>query len=160
MREMKKMRNAALLLLPLLITATMAFTQQGGSQKRPRVPVTVVLVDRTPGVGASSVVLRRVHTAPHDVILLHADSASAQQLSNAVLDLLTIRSVGGDTASKDVVVRVTSKSLPAGGVRKQLPWAQRVINDLRNADRRAVTGVGEVQAVQIWLPSQQRQSQR
>jgi hypothetical protein len=152
------MRKAALLLLPLLITATMAFAQQGAGRKIPRVPVVIALVDHTPGREVASVVLRRVHTTPHDVILLHADSANAQLLSNAVLDLLAIRGARGDTASEDVVVRVTSKSLHTGQVRRRLPWTQRFINDLHDAEKRVVAGVGVVQAVQIWLPPRKRQS--
>ncbi|HEU4455861.1 MAG TPA: hypothetical protein VFR81_22540 [Longimicrobium sp.] len=141
---------AAILLLPV--------SGAGQAARAPgaptRVPVTVVLVERLPVPGAPFLVLRRVDAAPRDVILLPA-GADARLLSEAVQTLLVARQAGGDTAAATATMRVR----PQRGRTSQrpvLPWAQRVLNDLRRAEARAVEGVGSVPAVEIWLPPQSR----
>jgi hypothetical protein len=120
-----------------------------------RVPVTVALAEQLDG-DASAVILRRSNVAPHDVILLRAAGANGRQLSEAVLDLLTIREKMGDTPSTTAAVRVRPKAGAPGRVRRELPWAQRVVNDVRKAEVQDIPRVGNVRAVQIWLPSHQK----
>lgn len=128
---------------------------QGQAPGRPtRVPVTVALVERLPQPGEPFVVLRRADGVAEDVILLPA-TADAAQLSVAVQMLLVARQVDGDTASTRAFLR---QRRPDGGnpPRRVLPWAQRVLNDLRSAAPRPVADIGNVPAVRIWLPPQRR----
>lgn len=117
-----------------------------------RVPVTVVLVERLSVPGAPFVVQRRPGAAQQDVILLPA-GADARLFSEAVQMLLVARQAGGDTPVRAATMRVRpqrGRNTP----RRVLPWAQRVLNDLRRAEARPVEGIGTVQAVEIWLPRQ------
>jgi hypothetical protein len=139
---------AAVLLLPV--------SGAGQAARAPgaptRVPVTVVLVERLPVPGAPFVVQRRPGAAQQDVILLPA-SADAQLFSEAVQMLLVARQAGGDTPVTAATMRVRpqrGRNTP----QRVLPWAQRVLNDLRRAEARPVEGIDSVQAVEIWLPRQ------
>lgn len=141
---------AAILLLP--VSGTGQAARAPGAPTR--VPVTVVLVERLPVPGAPFVVQRRPGAARQDVILLPA-GADARLFSEAVQVLLVARQAGGDTATAAATLRVR----PQRGRTSQrpvLPWAQRVLNDLRRAEARAVEGVGSAPAVEIWLPPQSR----
>jgi hypothetical protein len=143
---------AALTLLP----ATGAGQTAPGAPRR--VPVTVASVERLPVTGAPFAVIRRTNASPRDVILLPA-GADAKLLSEAVQALLVARQAGGDTAVTPATLRVR----PQRGRTSQrpvLPWAQRVLNDLRRAEARPVEGIGVVPAVEIWLPAQMRRGPR
>jgi len=145
---------AALTLLPA--TGAGQATQSAGAPRR--VPVTVATVERLPVPGAPFVLVRRTNAAPRDVILLPA-GADAKLLSEVVQALLVGRQAGGDTAAAPATLRVR----PQRGRTSQrpvLPWAQRVLNDLRRAEARPVEGVGSVPAVEIWLPAQTRRGPR
>lgn len=52
------------------------------------------------------------------------------------------------------VVRVEPHQGPRGQALRALPWAQRVVRDLKAAEIREIRSLGEVQAVDIWLPRQ------
>jgi hypothetical protein len=145
---------AALTLLPA--TGAGQAAQWAGAPRR--VPVTVATVERLPVPGAPFVVVRRASAAPRDVILLPA-GADARLLSEAVQTLLVARQAGGDTASAAATLRVRPQR-GRSSERPVLPWAQRVLNDLRRAAARPVDGVGTVPAVEIWLPPQSRRASR
>jgi hypothetical protein len=117
-----------------------------------RVPVTVVLVERLPVAGAPFVVQRRPGAAQQDVILLPA-GGGAELFSEAVQMLLVARQAGGDTPVTAATMRVRPQR-GRNAPRRVLPWAHRVLNDLRRAEARPVEGIGNVQAVEIWLPRQ------
>jgi hypothetical protein len=120
---------------------------------RARVPVTVALVDRLPAPDAPFVILRRTRATPADVILLPRD-ADATVLTDAVRALLLARrNAGGDVAAAPAVLRARFRSSGGNG-RPLLPWAPRVLNDLRRAPVSELVGVGQVRSVQIWLPAQ------
>jgi hypothetical protein len=148
-------------ILGVLTAAALTLTPSPGAAQvsRPsRVPATIVIVERLPVVGASFLVLRRASAAPRDVILLPA-GADARMLSEAVQTLLVARQAGGDTTTASATLRVR----PQRGRTSQrpvLPWAQRVLNDLRRAEARPVEGVGSAPAVEIWLPAQTRRGPR
>jgi hypothetical protein len=127
---------------------------EGQSPRTPtRVPVTVALVDRLPAPDAPFVILRRPDATPADVILLPRD-ADASVLTDAVRALLLARrNTGGDVAATPAVLRARFRSSGGGG-RPLLPWAPRVLNDLRRAPISELVGVGPVRSVQIWLPAQ------
>lgn len=144
----------------LLLGALAAFTpatlpaQRTGNGVPARVPLTVVLVAELPRPGAAYEIQRRTTGNDRDVVLL-LNIATSEQLSDAVRGVLTARQVGGDTATE----RGTFRARPHNGAtRAVLPWASRVLADLRAAGVRDVPGVGRVRAVRIWLPSERRRS--
>jgi hypothetical protein len=128
--------------------------QQGQGPTRPtRVSVTLAVVDSARTGDAPYRLLRRVDISPHDVILLRA-GADAVVLSEAVGNLLLIRAQTGDTATVSGAVRVRNGAEGPNRQRRVLPWAGRVLSDLRQARPREVEGVGMVPTVEIWLPPQ------
>ncbi len=152
----------AILAVPLSIAPLAA--QQNSSPAVPtRVAVTFALIDELPYGGGSSAIVRRAEGAfaddsRHDVIVLVSRGASARELSSAVMDLLAIRGQHGDTGSTNAVMRVRPRTGSRTETRRVLPWAQRVVNDVRRAEPRLIEGLGEVRAADIWLPPQQRRA--
>jgi len=134
--------------------------QSTGNSRRPtRVPVMLALVDTLTG-DAPFRILRRADVTPHDVILFRA-GADWATLSAAVQDLLSIRRVQGDTTRSGAgAMRVRQPGRTAAREVRMLPWARRVMEDLRRADSRVIAGVGTVPSVQIWLPPQRRPSRQ
>jgi len=127
----------------------------GAQQGTPRrVPVTIVMMDRLSQADAPFVIQRRPDLTPRDVIVVRTD-ATADQLSDAVRSLLTIRQVSGDTAETQSTMRMRRHSSGARN-RRALPWVQRVLADLRLAAEKDVLGIGRGRAVEIWLPAQAR----
>jgi hypothetical protein len=115
-----------------------------------RVAVTVAL-DSALSAGTPFRLIRRSEVEPFDVIVLRTDAGSAE-LTEAVRQLLLIRQVQGDTATETAVVRV--RPAPTNGSPPVLPWAARVLTDLRHAPSRAIAGVGTLPSLVIWLPPQ------
>ncbi len=140
----------------MLLAAFAAFSpavlaaQRTGGGAPTRVPLTVVLVSELPRPGAAYEVQRRTTGGDRDVVLL-LETATPEQLSDAVRGVLTARQADGDTAMEARTFRVRPHNGVASAV---LPWANRVLADLRAAHVRDVPGVGRVRAVRIWLPSQ------
>jgi hypothetical protein len=120
-----------------------------------RVPVTIALVERLADANAATMILRRADIAPYDVILLRSN-ASGKELSKAVLDLLAIRGIAGDTARSTATVRIRPQWNTVGRTGPELPWAHRVVADLQRAEPRSIPGIGTVRAVEIWLPPARR----
>jgi hypothetical protein len=89
--------------------------------------------------------------AKQDVILL-GTAADAATLSRAIEALLAVRRAAGDVPESDAQMRVRSGL----SRRPVLPWAGRVLRDLSEAEPRHVPRVGQLRAVRIWLPAQQR----
>lgn len=141
----------ALLLCGMLPPATAPAAVRASS----RVPVTVALVEHLPAADGPYAILRRPDVAPNDVILLPRSAANPRLLSDAVQALLLARRQGGDVPSAHGRMRVRLGQDAEGRERAVLPWAPRVIQDLRRAAPVDVAGVGTVPAVQIWLPRQQ-----
>jgi hypothetical protein len=121
----------------------------------PRLPVTLVFSEELPDPQARFVILRQPGKSRTDVILLRPD-ADERTLSDAVRAIM--------------VTRARANALPGGGgmLRTRhsaarsaiLPWAERVLNDLRSAAVQPVEGIGNVKSVEIWLPRQSPQSAR
>jgi hypothetical protein len=93
---------------------------------------------------------------PHDVILLPR-TATADDLSDAIGDLLAARRVQGDTAHPTGLIRIRRTQTPRSHPRRY-PWAGRVFTDLRTAPLVEVSGVGRVRELTIWLPPQRTNS--
>lgn len=119
--------------------------------RSPRTPVTLVLTDRLNDTVAFQV-LRRPDQQPHDLILLPG-GATAADLSAAVQVLMTARRLEGDTASVRSLLRMRSDP---GRSRDVLPWAQRVVDDLRRSAPRTIPDFGTAPAIDIWLPATRR----
>lgn len=132
--------------------STPAAQQPGKSQPR-RVAATVVLVDSVAQPDAPFVIVRRPGATPADLILVRS-SVNATQLSDAVRGLLTARQANGDFPVAAATFRVRPHQRAGATARPAFPWAPRVLNDLRRAEVREISGIGRVRAVQIWLPRQ------
>ena len=144
------------LLICSLALGTMASApaaQQPANRQPRRVSATVVLVDSLTQPDAPFVIVRRPGSTPADLILLRS-GADAAQLSEAVRGLLTARQANGDFAPTAAIFRVRPHQRAGAIARPAFPWAPRVLNDLRRAEPREISGVGRVRAVQIWLPRQ------
>jgi hypothetical protein len=152
MSHWMKAAATRLALLALFAVAVPAKGQQAGSPGRPaptRIPVTVAMVDELPAAQAPFALLRRTEAEGGDVILLPA-AASPDLLSEAVRALLTVRRHQGDHAAQGGTLRVTARtSRPPA-----LPWAARVLGDVRRTAPQSVAGVGTARSVVIWLPPQ------
>ena len=147
-------------LIRLLLTFALAFVSAAVSlpaqqAERGRVPVTIALVDALPRPDAPFLILRRVETTPHDVIVL-PPGADAAHLSEAVYSLLVARQQGGDRAARAATLRLRPRTQAPRQGRPVLAWAPRVLADLHVAQPQRVPGVGSVRAVEVWLPRRSR----
>jgi hypothetical protein len=153
-RAMKAFKHGPPWVLALFVVVTGQLSAQAapGTPRAPsRVPVTIALVERLPYPDAPFIILRQ--SAGSDYILLPPD-ADAALLTDAVHALLLARQRSGDRAPADAILRVRAPDGVRGA--RPLPWAARVLADLRNAPRSLVPGVGEAPTLQIWLPRQSR----
>jgi hypothetical protein len=116
------------------------------------VPVTLVLMPEMGYGDAAAVLLRRPNGAPADVILLRAEAATPEVLSEAIGGLLVIRKARGDVPSgtDPQVLRLTAMQQV-----RQISWAATVLRRLAMAEPRDVQGVGTYRALEIRLPAQQ-----
>lgn len=168
-----KTKRLIAILAGLLLDPCMLPAQPSPPQ---RVPVTIVLADQLAQPDAPFVLHRRPTLAPQDVIVVRSE-ATVNQLSDAIRALIIARQAGGDTArvAGKMRVRPHTSGAAAGtdstGLRGRrpdsarlprapFPWAERVLRDLRRAEKREVAGIGAVQAVEIWLPPQTRRPRR
>lgn len=136
--------------LPLRVAAQ-SIPPSAGPAQAPRIPVTVAMVQALPEESAGYVILWQPGRARADIILVRAD-ADEQTLSDAVRATLMAQRQAGETRTTGRMLRMRSSSHGRAPV---LPWAARVLSDLRGAAPRKVEGVGEVKAVEIWLPRPQ-----
>jgi hypothetical protein len=141
----------AVLLGSVLLGQTAVAQEERAVQGGRRVPAWIALTsDPIPG-GEPFVVLRGVGPAREDILLL-SQSADASHLSNAVRTLLTSRSAQGDTATQPGTFRMRGQQGRAAEP-ANLPWAERVVSDVRRVPLRMFPGVGRVRAIRIWLPA-------
>jgi hypothetical protein len=115
--------------------------------------VTLAIVDSTLTGEGFFRILRRADQSPHDIILLR-DDIDVAALSGAIESLLLIRGQTGDTAKVNGTTRIRRSGRDPERPSRVLPWAGRVLNDLRRAQPRTVAGVGIVPALEVWLPPQ------
>jgi hypothetical protein len=126
------------------------------SQVANRVPVTIVLVDQMPVPNAPFVIQRRPQVSPADVILLPRTGANPRMLSDAVRALVLARQNSGDRPRTPMTLRMRLPSETGAESRGVLGWTVRVLQDLRHASPLEIAGIGQVPAVQIWLPRQDK----
>jgi hypothetical protein len=153
---MKRTIRGGAVLVALALGVGRAGAQQDGPHGRPRVPIIVAMLDSGLALPPGYRILRRHGGGPDDVIELTAN-ADAATFSAAVRRLMLVRRVTGDTATAAGEVRMRGGGMEsASGGAFPLPWAGRVLSDLRAADRRRVPGLGRLRTVRIWLPAQRR----
>lgn len=128
-----------------------AEAQAGGGR---RVPVVIRLTSAL--TDATFLIKRNPPGMNGDVIEL-SESSSANDLSTAVQMLMQVRKIDGDTGTGSKTFRLHSAEV-RGRVIPILPWANRVIGDLKKiaaAERAASRGNG---SLKIWLPPQKKRS--
>jgi hypothetical protein len=154
MPRLALLQYVVLAVCTLVLSDVPLAAQQRASSSARRVPVTVVMLDSLPGEDASPFrILRRADTSPNDVILLSA-GADSLALSEAIAELVQIRQLQGDSIRTGSGMMRTRRAGARARSARILPWASRVINDLRTAELQDISGVGAGRAVQIWLPPQ------
>jgi len=152
--DMNSLRRGAKILAVLTAASVMHAHAQKPADRphgRERVPVVLAMADSSiPAPGYR--ILRRAGGGPEDLIVF-GSNADRNTLSEAVRRLVLIRRATGDTATVGGEVRVSIDTNSAGPA-APFPWAERVLGDLRVADRREVPHVGRERVVRIFLPAQ------
>lgn len=145
---------AALVALALGTSNAMAQTTAPPHPRlRPhRVPVTVALVDARVS-RERTLILRRATATPRDIIVLSREAATPRMLSAALLALLKSRDLHGDTAQRDLRLRVTAQaSSGAVGTREERA-VTRALERLRAGQPARVVGVGLATVTELDLPA-------
>ena len=134
-------------------TVTRGSAQQRAERPhgRERVPVVLAMADSAMAAPGYRI-LRRAGGGPEDLIVF-GSNADPNTFSEAVRRLVLIRRATGDTATVSGEVRV-NRDMNSAGPAAPFPWAERVLGDLRVADRREVPQVGRERVVRIFLPAQ------
>jgi hypothetical protein len=146
------MRTTLICILGLagLLRGHPAYTQTDRSTVR--VPVLLAVVDSLPGTGSGFRIVQLAGESARNVVLL-SPNASPDALTEAVETLravLALRGGGGSAGGGSAMYRAAPGTTDSRS-RRVLPWAERVLRDLRMAHPRHVPDVGHVRAVQIWL---------
>lgn len=134
-----------------------AVTADAQVQGPPRVPATLAIVEDLRGAVVPYQFVRMAGNSPQDVVLLAPD-ITPQQFTEAVEALLLVRSQSPGAFAETVGRVRVRRNAPSGARRRVLPWADKVLSDLRSAPIRHVPGAGFVRSVQVWLPTPQRTS--
>lgn len=139
-------------MLLLLVMAVLPLSTPAAAQAGSRAPAVVVISSDSQAGDTPFRIARFAGKAPRDVILL-SPGADAAILTRAVEALLAARRQTGGHANTDAMLRVRPRSGATRRPPANLPWAARVVEDVRAAAPREVPGIGKVRAVQIWLPT-------
>lgn len=117
-----------------------------------RVPVLLAVVDSLPDTNSGFRIVQLAGESARHVVLLSSD-ASPDVLTGAVetLRIVLARSGESGSAGGGGALYRTVPGTTGSHPRRVLPWAERVLRDLRMAHPRHVPDVGHVRAVQIWL---------
>jgi hypothetical protein len=114
--------------------------------------VRIVLLDTLPVRGAGAIIQRRVSGSPKDIILLTAETATARQLSAAVLTLVTLYSIDGSEPSHDALVKVNSRQGPIAWIDTEERRAEAIVRRLRRLRPTPVQGYGQVRTLVFTVP--------
>ncbi|HZG44090.1 MAG TPA: hypothetical protein VEY93_14175 [Longimicrobium sp.] len=119
--------------------------------ERSRIPALLVIVDTLSTINPRYRILRTSGDPVSDAILLPRN-ADPEMVTEAILALQMIRqrAPGVGTAPAELRMRTVSEAHP---MRRVLPWAGRIIGDLRRAPYGDMAPLGRVRSIQIWLPS-------
>lgn len=122
----------------------------------PRVPVLLAAIDSLPMTMPRFRIIRFAGDgAAQDVIALPSN-ADPEMLSQAVETLQLVWSSADEHSSANAIFRMVPDSSPTSPPRQPMPWAARVLEDLRTTHERHVPGLGMVRTVQIWIPRMTR----
>jgi hypothetical protein len=144
-------RRASRAALTLLVCAAVPISL--AAQTPARFPVTVALVDSLTAADGFFVVHRAQRVGERDVIVLDARRANGQQLASAVFQLLLAREVAAEGTATPRKLRSVNAFVPAAWRYTERLRAAHIVNRLRSAPTRTVTGLGTVRAINIQLPS-------
>ena len=144
--------------LSLILYAGLGVAQPVATASRTRVPVTVVLSKEPLGPDIPFLIRRQAGAKPRDVIVMSPES-NPGQLSDAIRTLMQVRQLSGDLPATNATMRMRPQQ-HNNVTSMSLPWTPRVLNDLKGAKFKTVTGVGRVRSVDIWLPRQQLDKER
>lgn len=139
-------RSLLLAFAVALVPSAFCAAQQAHPAARARVPALVAISPDLQRAETPFRLARFGGNSPRDVILLAPD-ADASVLTQAVEALMIVRRQSA--ASTSATFRVQQTRPP-----RVLPWAARVLQDVRGAAPQEIPGVGRLRAVQIWLPAQ------
>lgn len=141
------------LLTHLLAIGSMLFSATAGAQPErnvpgdgSRAPVLIAVVDTLPDFR----IIRLPGESVRQAVLLPS-SATPEMLTEALETLRVVWARDDDRMNAPGMMMRRVTRTAALRTRIVLPWAERVLHDLRDAHRRRVPGVGDVRAVQIWL---------
>lgn len=137
--------------LVLAIGAAASLAPAESARGQERTPALVAIQPRLQGETDQFRIARFAGASPRYVILL-APGADAAVFTRAVQALRSTQRAA-DPRGSDAMLRM--RHAPRSGPRQPgpiLPWADRVLQDVRAAAPRHVPGVGSVRAVRIWLP--------
>ena len=137
--------RAGMLLLVLALFPAQAFGQ-GSPQAGGRVPVMVVSVPASQVDESGFALLRRKGRGVHNLVLISSERLNEATVSEAIMQMVTLRTLRGDQAQENGRFRVHSSR------QANLPWSGAVIERLRQEVPTEIDGVGKYPAVTIWLP--------
>lgn len=132
-----------------------------GTKESERRHATAVLVDDLPSPQQryEALILRQGVADGGDVVILRRSTANGRLLDEAVRALLHDRAIRGTAfRSRDgrsvsrITLGVRGKPAPAGWGNRMIPLAQRIVDSLFRAPPRTIAGVGNVPAVEFYLP--------
>lgn len=156
-------KYASLILLASLLTlpstALLGQSTQGADHGRlippGRIPVTVVLAEEFPYQDANALIVRARGRGQPDVILLRESTATGEQLAAAVLNLMSIFEIKGDSATADGVFRVRSASAPPNWAETEVRSANGALQRLRAQPIAELSRWGRGRSTTIYLPSRE-----
>lgn len=125
-----------------------AQADQSSPRAESRAPVLLALVDTLPDTVPRFRIIRLPGESAREAVLLPSDATP--ELLTQALDALRMIWVHDKRSQPGEMLRLNGGKAETRP-RRTLPWAGRVLHDLREAHRRQVPGVGSVRAVQIWL---------
>jgi hypothetical protein len=133
-----------------VLTPFRSRAQQPSATTAPRTPVVVALVGALPDGYSGAVVLRRP-TAPSNVILMTLETATARQLSAAVLTLATLVELQGAHPSEHAAVKVIARQGPAAWIETEERRAESLVRRLKRSQVQYLPGLGIVQHVEFTM---------
>lgn len=113
-----------------------------------RAPILLAVVDTLPDTAPRFRIIRLPGESAREAVLLPSDATP--ELLTQALEALRMIWVHDKGSQPGELLRLNGGKAETRPHRA-VPWAGRVLHDLREAHRRQIPGVGSVRAVQIWL---------
>lgn len=130
-----------------------ALHAQTGHSQRARVLIALVGNLPNPALPSDVALIRTISSDPSsDIIFLATESADADALAGAVLQLLQIRALGVPANPRPYSFRVPRRTLPEKWAARELGRANYWVRSLRDAPIREIPVVGQARAIDLFLP--------